>query len=48
MKQHEYSKIKEASKNVDGKGAVNYEVDVRSKAYIFDEGGNFIKTFEDD
>lgn len=48
IKEHLRTKVKEASENVDDKGTVTYEADVKAKAYVFDQNGKFLKIAEGD
>ena len=43
-----HAAIKEASLNKDAEGTITFEADLKGKAYIFDEKGNFIKTEKGD
>ncbi len=43
-----HAAIKEASINKDAQGTITYEADLKGKAYIFDEKGDFIKAEKGD
>lgn len=43
-----HAKPKEVSLNKDAKNTTTYEADVKGKAYIFDEKGNFLRIGEGD
>jgi len=45
--QYPSSKIDEASKKTDNKGAISYEVDLEEKELVFDENGRFVKEQKD-
>lgn len=45
--QHPSSKIEEASKITDNKGAISYEVDIKGKELMFDQNGLFLKEAKD-